>query len=120
MATTVLVTVKEGTPAADAFLAALRAMGATPVREGGEIRCEVPAAACAVCKEMCARTSMVEKEPLGGLVCETCMGIARRLWRSATQAANQHLQDFAGQLPRIIRDVRQGYEEPTFYRGING
>lgn len=118
--TTMEITVPEGTAEGARLLAALRALGAAPVREGGMIRATVPASPCAVCKEIHARHEMEEKPRMGGPVCPICMETARKIWNTARWDAHRHLSDVAAQLPQMVRDVRGGADAPTFYAGFPG
>lgn len=118
--TTLEIAVPDGTEEGARLLAALKALGAAPVRERGVIRGTVPGATCAVCQGIHALHAMTDKPRLGGLVCPGCIATARRIWTHARDAAQRHLSDVAAQLPQMVRDVRSGADEPTFYAGFPG
>lgn len=113
--------IPENHPDADRVISALAAFGVTVERVNGTfVALECPSAECSLCGGVHAVGEMTEKVPLGGLVCPTCMDIARRLWRKAVHAGRLQLDEFAHQLPQIVRDIRAGCEEPTLYRGFEG
>ena len=119
--TTVQLEIPEDSPAAAKVLEALEAMGVRVEHVDGKIIApECPAGPCHICAGIHALAQLEDKAALGGKVCPTCLGIARAAWRKAQAAANRQLREFAGQLPQVVRDIRAGADEPTYYRGFEG
>ncbi len=71
---------------------------------------------CPVCE---ASTTELQTEPtLEQDVCLLCHRAAARILNKYRGALEKHDREFHDQLPQMVRDVRSGAEEPTFYRGF--
>jgi hypothetical protein len=109
-----------GGKAAERLAEAMVAMGAQVTRAGDTLVIAARTAECAICHELHAVSAMEDHPKLGGIICPICMRTAERIYRSAQAAASRQMRELVSQLPRIIRDVRGGADEPTYYRGFEG
>lgn len=106
--------------AVDRLAATMASMGARVTRASGMLVIEAKAAPCAICRELHVESEMEDRPRLGGLICSVCAETATRIYRNAQRAASREMANLVPQIPQIIRDLRAGCEEPTYYRGLIG
>lgn len=75
------------------------------------------AQACAVCGDVRDPAYMPVHTGLGQ-ICPICQTTADRLEHQFREAARKAYSEFRSQLAQMIRDVRAGAPDPTFYRGF--
>lgn len=72
---------------------------------------------CALCGAI-VPLALHPKHPGLGALCPLCLAATDRLHGRFQAAALKSYQEFRGQLPRMVKDVRSGNVEPTFYQGF--
>lgn len=78
---------------------------------------EAPHVICANCKSASAGPLPYDRR-FDGAVCLLCRSTADRVEQLFNAGARLHWQEFTRQLPQMVRDIRAGADEPTFYRGF--
>lgn len=73
---------------------------------------------CAVCEH--TTTEVHYHEALHEEICLVCWRAADRLVAQFNADLVRHEREFRGQLKQMVRDVRAGADDPTFYRGFDG
>jgi hypothetical protein len=75
---------------------------------------------CAICQAVTVPHQLKAVRGIDGEICPLCHEAAVRLDDRFREGAKKGYAEFRSQLPQMIRDLRNGCEEPTFYRGIEG
>lgn len=78
-----------------------------------------PPHTCTLCDEPAAELHPHERLPEQSL-CLLCWQAAERLVTGFQTAVARHEDDFTLGLRNLVKDVRSGASEPSFYRGIHG
>lgn len=71
---------------------------------------------CEVCRALTPE-HLLPIHPELGTICVVCSATADRLTRRFKAAARRSYREFRDQLSQMVKDVRSGNEEPTFYQG---
>lgn len=77
-------------------------------------------APCSVCGAGTAPDQLKPVRGIEGGTCPLCYAAAVRLDARFRDAARTSYREFKDQLPGMIRDLRNGATEPTFYQGFDG
>lgn len=87
----------------------------------GRVTLLAPGATCGVCATVLRTEDVRRAAQLPDVnLCPICHQAALRLVESFKAGARRGYSEFKSQLPGMIRDLRAGCDEPTFYRGIEG
>lgn len=99
--------------AADGLLEAIAQAGMITVSELEQAPAGKP---CEVCSALTPE-HLLPLHPELGVICVVCSATADRLTRRFKAAARKSYREFRDQLGQMVKDVRSGNEEPTFYQG---
>lgn len=103
----------------EALLKALADAGQITVMRAPDVTPTQPHTTCSVCREV-TQASYEDDARFEGPACVICRSVADRIERRFDEGARRHWREFRGQLPQMVRDIRGGADEPTFYRGFEG
>ncbi|HEX8276058.1 MAG TPA: hypothetical protein VF615_25700 [Longimicrobiaceae bacterium] len=109
------ITITGGDPAVLAQIGQVASAGGASV-----VVVQPPGATCSVFSGLFPPDQLKPVRGLDGEICPVCQSSAVRLVDRFEDAARTHYREFKGQLPQMIRDLRGGATEPTFYQGFEG
>lgn len=84
--------------------------------EAPEVASEPALKTCGVCGQ--GTTEVEHSSALSADACAACWLVMDRLLGLFEGAMQKHTREFRGQLAQMVRDVRSGADEPSFYRGF--
>lgn len=105
------------------ILAGLAQAGALIVRElpadaeppGAPAGASAP---CDVCGTPTSADRLQTHKHVDGRICPTCHAGVEKITRSFREGALRAYEEMRSQIPRMVLDLRNGADEPTFYRGF--
>lgn len=103
------------------IVAGMEAGGLLVLRREDDAAATVPtAASCGLCGELYDRHALRPRIPAGlpDDACPLCCEAGQRIEERFRTDARRHLADFNREFASMVRAVRSGADEPTFYRGL--